>query len=475
MDNFPELFSFYQQRLKVSDKKVKELQERWITGKVRWTEHGQEKDIPEWVAYCVLSNSKDDLQSATMLCMSLNHIAGRGCMKKETGGKCTYLHTCAFCGKDGHGLYTSDRDGRKSCKKLVAFEEERREFEKSHGRPHEQFEAKLMDLAKKGRVAPRPKSFASQAKEDPWKAKNAPPVPTSPFGEEFPALIPGGGGGSRTPSTSHPDLAEIAEVEVKERNDKESPVTALAELGSARLSVETQDVTEPPKNLPPDWRAIWSPDEKAYYFWHEPLNLVQWELPMDRFEVEVPKPVAKKMVQGGSVSNNSVAKENQAPKENEASFNAPPATPPSSALNPIVRAGMSYISGRQWGPQPDVEGSLRVAMGERLVVAELFEGSDWAWVHPVEDPKNAGYVPKAILEEPQRPPGRYVDGEICKVERQFRFEPEGSGYLNVQIFEEVQVQHPVEPPGAWVYVESLKAPGSKGWVPEAFLSKVTTA
>lgn len=131
-----------------------------------------------------------------------------------------------------------------------------------------------------------------------------------------------------------------------------------------------------------------------------------------------------------------------------------------------LKEGQCYIAGQHWG-QTD---GLQVVLGERLVLKELSYGNNLALVHPVGDPKMTGRVPITILEEQGRPPSSYAEGDICQVVRSFRFDGIG-GYLNVQRFEGVRVLHRVEPPEAWVYVESLEVSEREGWVPEAFLSK----
>eukprot|EP00931_Biecheleriopsis_adriatica_P045495 TRINITY_DN2605_c0_g1_i1.p1 TRINITY_DN2605_c0_g1~~TRINITY_DN2605_c0_g1_i1.p1 ORF type:complete len:773 (+),score=187.73 TRINITY_DN2605_c0_g1_i1:49-2367(+) len=63
------------------------------------------------------------------------------------------------------------------------------------------------------------------------------------------------------------------------------PSTRAARPLSAKQQTQEQATEQPAfsvlsQELPPGWKVVWSEEEKDYYYWHEPTDVTQWDVPV---------------------------------------------------------------------------------------------------------------------------------------------------------------------------------------------------
>mmetsp|Transcript_14981 Transcript_14981/g.32952 ORF Transcript_14981/g.32952 Transcript_14981/m.32952 type:complete len:429 (+) Transcript_14981:94-1380(+) len=242
-DDFPTMFQFYRERGTLSDfqmQKVHDIQRRWKAGLVFWLTHdNQEVEIPEWVAVNVIINNKDNIIRGSRICMSLNHTKGYGCNRRlqET---CNYVHECALCGQEDHGVFQKKTNGSWVCSKLRKWNEEEERFQ-------------------------------STGYGDPWKQEEV--LTALAWQERQP---------KQQPCRGPPDDGTVDDPQQCPGDD-----AAFACQGGC--SQQPPPPTQPPPPpLPANWQAMWCESQHRYYFWHALTNLTQWEVPpLDESEQQV--------------------------------------------------------------------------------------------------------------------------------------------------------------------------------------------
>eukprot|EP00931_Biecheleriopsis_adriatica_P092235 TRINITY_DN66049_c0_g1_i1.p1 TRINITY_DN66049_c0_g1~~TRINITY_DN66049_c0_g1_i1.p1 ORF type:complete len:462 (+),score=68.91 TRINITY_DN66049_c0_g1_i1:59-1387(+) len=424
-DQFPVMYKFYLERGRLTElqqQKVKEVQQRWKTGCVFWlTYDNQEVEIPEWVAVNVVLNNKLNLAKSQRICMSLNHTKGYGCNRMEKDGQCNYVHECALCGQDDHGVFMTKRNGDWVCNKLRKWHEEEARFvESGYGEIRGQ-EAVLMDLAQRPRgYQPPPKAAIPKSKAVPPKVNGAGRPPEMP-----------------QPQPYHPPQQQQA-VQRQQEQQRPLPVTPPPPAPSI----------PPPPQLPKDWEAIWNQERFAYYYWHHPTNKTSWDVPSSDAEV------------AGAHSNGGYGVDAGA-------------KPPDN----LIAQENEFICIQHWRPQPG-DPCLRVFQGERLIVTWADEDQcSWVYGHAVDEPDKSGYFPRQVLKRPQRRSISRRIGEFYTVVEGFEAPEEVGGYSSIKTGEFIKVLFDAKAPCAWAYVEpvscqgSLQIPREPGWVPESCLAE----
>jgi len=199
----------------------------------------------------------------------------------------------------------------------------------------------------------------------------------------------------------------------------------------------------PPPRVPAGWKAVWSQEQEAYYFWHLATNDTTWEPP------EVIEHAATPPLQ-----------------EFVAATEAPdlqPAQPASSAKH--------YTCLQHWRPRADLQVCLRLLHGERLEVTwNDGQIGGWAFGYTLEDPSKEGYFPQDIFQPAKRPGCPRHIGDHCHATEHFVAPEEVAGYVSVEQGDAVRVLHPSQDPFAWVYVERTGALQERGWLPDAVLA-----
>lgn len=437
-DEFPVMFRFYYERGRLSEfqlQKVHEIQQRWKSGLVFWLTHdNQEIEIPEWVAVNVIINNKQNVGRGSRICMSLNHTKGYGC-NRLTEGTCTYVHECALCGQEDHGVFQKRGNGSWICTRLRKwYEEEARYKAQGYGDPRKQEDA-LTELARR----PRPSKVAVRKESlvaDPGCGKPAPAGAPAPEPTDAKAAAPA--------CQAAPDFCNTSA-------DVDSPQ-------HHRLP----PAQPPPPRLPQNWQAIWCEEQRLYYYWHTPTNHTTWEAPeLDAGTLEA----ARAAVLRARMSQVAPAKDDGNDSDSE--------------VRPLEVG--CYVCTQHWRPQPGDENCLRVFHGERLVVtwADGKVGS-WAYGHVAGDESQAGYFPQAVLATGQRTPRQRAVGKACAVAERFLAPEEVAGYLSVVPGDILRMLHPTEPKCAWAYVErdgATEALGERevGWVPKVVLRDISEA
>lgn len=477
-DEFPVMFKFYKERGQLPEfhmQKVSEIQRRWKTGLVFWLSHdNQEIEIPEWVAVNVVINNRQNVQRGSRICMSLNHTKGYGC-NRRIDGACSYVHECALCGSEDHGVFQKRQNGAWVCTKLRKWNEEEERFQTTgHGDPWKQEET-LTALAKKTRY-PAAKGGTPAAKED--SSTSTPPL--------SPSLDPLPTAAASPKAEPAPSAAALAPLSLP--GVAASPQAAQAEVVAAApiSSILPPPAQLPPPPLPPAWQAIWSEEQGAYYFWHLSTNTTSWDVPPGEeghaaLEKSPPSRPA-------ATPQQSPPPLEAAPGPEAASVNAEAslvrdASPPSSAAlisveaAPASEVGHAFVCNQHWRPQPGLESCLRLVHGDRVLVTWTSgQAGGWVYGHLVDDPARAGYLPREVLKEARADARAYTMGALLFVCRSFQGPPEVGGYLAVGPGDVLRLVAPMEPPYIWAYVE--RAGGIRadvGWVPETILKEASTA
>lgn len=460
-DEFPVMFKFYSERGRLTEmemQKVQEVQARWKQGNVFWlTYDNQEVEIPEWVAVNVVLNNRQNLLKTHRICMSLNHTKGYGCNRKEKDGQCSYVHECALCGQDDHGVFMSKRNGDWVCNKLRKWNEEEERWVEQFG----EIQGHELELAA---LAQRPRGYKAPGTANTQRTASA-----KANGAALAKRIPGMPTDKKAPATTPPNRPQQTQQAQQlnqqpadqlqnqmpqrqpkhyqqhqtpnEKTSQQDPSNTKQQItyhaqpqnGHVQLSNPAQQPIKPaappapshppPPRLPSDWEAVWNKEADKYYFWHRSSGTTSWDLPAD----------------------DTPAKASTIPK-------------------------CEFVCTQHWRPQPG-QPCLRVFQGERLHVTWSEDDSSWVYGHNIDEPDKLGYFPRAVLKKPRRCSiSRYV-GAVLHVEEAFEAPQEVGGYLSIQLGERVKVLFEVKAPSAWAYVERHGTFSSEaGWVPEICLS-----
>jgi len=450
------MFKFYYERGRLSEfqlQKVQEIQQRWKSGLVFWLTHdNQEIEIPEWVAVNVIINNKQNIGRGSRICMSLNHTKGYGC-NRLIEGTCTYVHECALCGQDDHGVFQKKANGSWICTRLRKwYEEEERYKVQGYGDPRKH-EDTLTELARRPRTAKAP---ARKGADDLVKICGSRQT-SGPVSQ-------------RTPPDAK--AAPLEQSDIICQKHAEVCSRSADEIRPHRLPPPQP----PPPRLPQNWQAIWCDQQQQYYFWNTVTSQTTWTAPeLDEGTLEAAR-AAVLRARSSQVSSCLPVKPQEPGTSKEVSY----------GWNRFqaIDAG-SYVCTQHWRPQPGVESCLRVFHGERLVVTWVDgNAGGWAYGHVAGDKAQAGYFPQAVLAAGECAPRLLAAGETSVVAERFMAPEEVGGYLSVAPGDVLRALHNADPPGAWAYMEREvpTEPGSKvggmrevGWVPTVVLKGLSKA
>lgn len=285
----------------------------------------------------------------------------------------------------------------------------------------------------------------------------------------------------------------------------------------------------PPPRLPPNWQALWSEEQQAYYYWHVPTNHTTWFAPPIEESSEVDqeqeaehsrqdelvteacditgadREIARSLLeaQGWSLENavrvhvqqederrvqeaarlrqaeekqrvaEVARREEQAQKEASQAAEDAKRRHAEEGSAQALREG-HYVCSRHWRPRPGVDVCIRLFHGERVMVTWV-DGKEhgWAYGHVVDDTAKEGYFPQDLLVEVVQQPQSHQAGEACGVLERFEAPEEVAGYLSVDRGDVLKVLHPIDAPYVWAYVERVTGDRlgrqERGWVPEAML------
>eukprot|EP00927_Polykrikos_kofoidii_P055678 TRINITY_DN49899_c0_g1_i1.p1 TRINITY_DN49899_c0_g1~~TRINITY_DN49899_c0_g1_i1.p1 ORF type:complete len:488 (+),score=74.35 TRINITY_DN49899_c0_g1_i1:146-1609(+) len=422
-DEFPVMFKFYRERGLLPDvlfQKVQEIQRRWKTGLVFWLTHdNQEIAIPEWVAVNVVINNKQNVQRGARICMSLNHTKGYGCNRRNEGA-CSYVHECALCGQEDHGVFQKKQNGTWMCNKLRKWNEEEKRFQKTgHGDQWKREEV-LTALAKEQRTAPSVPTL--RVSSDVASPSTGGLLGRSPQITCAAQNVLVGGDAKSSSGTFDADCFRTTSWE-NDRGVGAVGGSLTEEDKKGNDSVEQPPLQPPPAHPPPprlpvDWEAVWCEVEGRYYYWHRPTNHTSWE----DCELE-----------------------------------------------------LESICIRHWRPRPGVESlesCIRVLQGERFIVTWTSgDAKGWVYGHAVEDPKRVGYFPHTVIVQARESARPRPVGELCGVSEPFTEPEEVGGFLSVEPGDVLRVVAPMERPFIWAFVERAGTSQPEvGWVPQSILT-----
>lgn len=239
----------------------------------------------------------------------------------------------------------------------------------------------------------------------------------------------------------------------------------------------------PPPSLPAGWRAVWSKEQEAYYYWHVGTAHTTWEFP----EAAIPEtPEVQSQISDALVVEICEAATADAgcnvhgarePCSEEAHFTARVTQTAREAITTrTAQSVRHFLCMQHWRPRADLQACVRLFHGERVEVTWM-DGQEggWAFGNYLEDPSKEGYFPQFILQPSKRTPCPRHVGEICHVTEHFLAPEEVAGYVSVEQGDVVRVLHPSQDPYVWAYVERTGALPERGWVPECVLAATNRA
>mmetsp|Transcript_31153 Transcript_31153/g.85353 ORF Transcript_31153/g.85353 Transcript_31153/m.85353 type:complete len:565 (-) Transcript_31153:88-1782(-) len=507
-DDFPVMFKFYRERGILPEfhmQKVQEIQRRWKTGLVFWLTHdNQEIEIPEWVAVNVVINNKQNVQRGARICMSLNHTKGYGCNRRNEGA-CSYVHECALCGQEDHGVFQKRQNGSWMCSKLRKWNEEEERFQTSgYGDPWKQEEV-LTEMARKPRATAPSSISAGPTALSSAGCRSAMPCTSVGFGALGtgpPAALGTSAVVARSPAAAAsilaavstraigtaPGSARLCSSAAPPRPSMLSSETAgasgapfggicgaptcLVDSACAGLQISTMQpppAQPPPPRLPPHWQAIWSDEQAKYYYWHRPTNYTTWETP-DASPELLGGTMASREGLGDSTSFTFDTRQEAIPEARNAADAF-------VKVDPESETGRQFLCVQHWRPQVGIDYCMRIIQGDRLVITwSSGEERGWVYGHALDDPCRAGYVPRSVITHASADSRCRSTGELCTVNKHFEGPEEVGGYLAVLPGDILRIAAAMEPPYVWAYAE--RTGGSKpevGWVPEAVLQDIVYA
>lgn len=262
---------------------------------------------------------------------------------------------------------------------------------------------------------------------------------------------------------------------------------------------------EPPASthMPEGWQAVWSEEEKDFYYWHVPSNKVQWEVPGGAKSAShgAPPAPAKKVAADNSsdllqqlmnITDCSHEEAKRLLKENagnlEAAIRAHAAqageaassgsrkvAKPAKPVPEAIPLG-EYVCTQHWQEASAQQDScLKLLHGERVRVQWTDNNpGGWALAILVHEPEKRGYCPQAVLALAPPAVKSLPKGSRRVCSEKFEAPKDTLGYLSLAIGDEVVIEHAVEEPCVWAYVSRLRnrrGPGSTdaGWVPVSVL------